>query len=69
MKFVSGCESFMLVDDKFVIGATFMAKCLIVYYSLGGTTERIADKITIGLESTGYEVDKFILKDGSAPSM
>ncbi len=59
----------MLVDDKFVIGATFMAKCLIVYYSLGGTTERIADKITIGLESTGYEVDKFNIKDGNIPSI
>ncbi|MHA1673744.1 MAG: EFR1 family ferrodoxin [Promethearchaeota archaeon] len=46
-----------------------MTKSLIIYYSLGGTTERIADKIAIGLDKTGYEVDKFNLKDDLVPSI
>ncbi|MHA1619314.1 MAG: EFR1 family ferrodoxin [Promethearchaeota archaeon] len=46
-----------------------MKNCLLVYYTLGGTTERIADKISIGLEAVGYKVDKFNLKDGSVTSI
>lgn len=44
-----------------------MSRCLIVYYSLGGTTERIANKISEGLETKGYEVDTYNIKDGSVP--
>ncbi len=44
-----------------------MVRCLLVYYSLGGTTERIANKIAIGLENTGYTVDKLNIKDGVVP--
>ncbi|MHA1562797.1 MAG: EFR1 family ferrodoxin [Promethearchaeota archaeon] len=46
-----------------------MVNCLIVYYSLGGTTKRIADKISMGLESSGYKVDLCNLEDGLPPSL
>ena len=46
-----------------------MTKCLIVYYSLGGTTKRIANEISKGLESTGYEVDTYSITDDNLPSI
>ncbi|MHA1583952.1 MAG: EFR1 family ferrodoxin [Promethearchaeota archaeon] len=46
-----------------------MKNCLIVYYSLGGTTKKIADKIAIGLESTGYNVDIHDITKSLPPSL
>jgi len=46
-----------------------MTRCLIVYVSVGGTTERIADRIALGLESTGCKVDKYNLKKDLEPSI
>jgi len=46
-----------------------MKKCLLVYYSLGGTTKRIANEISEGLESTGFEVDTHDITTGLAPSI
>ena len=46
-----------------------MVKCLIVYYSLGGTTKRIANEISKGLKNTGFEVDIHDIVDGLPPSI
>jgi len=47
----------------------FMVKCLIVYFSVGGTTKNVADKIVAGLESVGYTVDLHNLTDDVPPSI
>jgi len=44
-----------------------MPSCLIVYYSLGGTTAQVAEHIAAGLHSAGYEVSLCDLKDGRPP--
>ncbi len=45
-----------------------MPKSLIVYYSMYGTTGRVADSIASGLRATGYQVDLHNLKDGPPPA-
>lgn len=44
-----------------------MTKSLIVYFSQGGTTARVAEHIATGLRSTAHHVDLFNLKDGRPP--
>jgi len=44
-----------------------MSKCLLVYYSQGGTTSRIAESIAKGLRAAEHVVDLHNLKDGPAP--
>jgi flavodoxin/ferredoxin len=44
-----------------------MSKCLLVYYSQGGTTGRIAGSIAKGLRAADHVVDLHNLKDGPAP--
>lgn len=46
-----------------------MLKCLIIYYSMGGTTAKVAESISKGLRSGGYECDLHNLKNGSAPEL
>jgi len=46
-----------------------MTNCLIVYFSLGGTTKKVADKIVTGLESVGYNVDLHDITKGLPPSI
>ncbi|MBO8158754.1 flavodoxin domain-containing protein [Thermosyntropha sp.] len=36
-----------------------MGKCLIIYYSQSGTTAKVAEYITKGLQSVGYNVDLY----------
>ena len=42
-----------------------MAKSLIVYFSQGGTTTKVAESIATGLRSEGYEVDHTASKKSS----
>lgn len=44
-----------------------MSKGLIVYFSQGGTNERIAEAIGAGLRNSGYSIDLWNLKDGDPP--
>jgi flavodoxin/NAD-dependent dihydropyrimidine dehydrogenase PreA subunit len=44
-----------------------MSKCLLVYYSQGGSTGRIAESVAKGLRAQGHTVDLHNLKDGPAP--
>lgn len=44
-----------------------MSKCLLVYYSQGGTTSRTAESIAKGLRASGHVVVLHNLKDGPAP--
>lgn len=34
-----------------------MKKCLIIYFSQGGTTKKIGESIASGLEASGWKVD------------
>ena len=40
-----------------------MAKSLIVYFSQGGTTTKVAESIATGLRREGYEVDLYSIKE------
>jgi flavodoxin/ferredoxin len=42
-----------------------MLKTLIVYYSLGGTTAKIADSIAAGLRSAGHKVELHNIREGA----
>lgn len=44
-----------------------MPRALLVYFSQGGTTTRVAERIAVGLRATGYRVDLCNLKDGRPP--
>jgi flavodoxin/NAD-dependent dihydropyrimidine dehydrogenase PreA subunit len=44
-----------------------MSKGLIVYFSQGGTTARVAESISAGLGTKGYEVDLHNITDGQPP--
>ncbi len=44
-----------------------MSRCLLVYYSQGGSTARIAGSVAKGLRAAGHVVDLHNLKDGPAP--
>ncbi len=46
-----------------------MSRCLLVYYSQGGTTNRIAESIAKGLLAAHHVVDLHNLKDGPAPGL
>lgn len=46
-----------------------MAKCLIVYFSQKGATQKIANQIAGSLKEKGHEVDFHNLKDGKAPDV
>ena len=40
-----------------------MTKCLMFYFSKGGTTEKVAKSIADGLTSTGCKVDLYNIRD------
>jgi len=44
-----------------------MKKCLIVYYSQGGTTDKVAKKIATGLHAAEYQTDLYNIKEKSPP--
>lgn len=44
-----------------------MSKCLLVYYSQGGSTGRVAESIAKGLRASDHVVELHNLKDGPAP--
>ncbi len=44
-----------------------MSRCLIVYFSQGGTTKKIAEAVAKGIRAGSHEVDLHNLKDGPAP--
>ena len=44
-----------------------MSKCLVVFFSQGGTTQTIADSIAKGLRTSNHEVVLHNLKDGPPP--
>ena len=44
-----------------------MSKSLLVFFSVGGTTKRVAESIAVGLGTAGHQVDLCNLKDGSPP--
>ncbi|MBN2004837.1 MAG: EFR1 family ferrodoxin [Anaerolineae bacterium] len=44
-----------------------MSRSLITYYSMNGTTARVAESIANGLRVRGHQVDLHNLKDGSPP--
>lgn len=44
-----------------------MPRCLIVYFSQGGTTAKVAEAIAEGLKSGGYTCDLHNIKDGTPP--
>lgn len=46
-----------------------MPKCLITYFSQGGTTAAIAERIASGLRSSDYEVDLWNISDGDPPAV
>lgn len=46
-----------------------MSKCLIIYFSLGGTTARVAEAIASGLRHGDYQVDFCNLKDELPPTL
>ena len=45
-----------------------MSKCLIVYFSQGGTTEQVAESIAAGLRTNAHEIDLHNVRDGRPPS-
>jgi flavodoxin/ferredoxin len=45
-----------------------MPKCLIAYFSQGGTTAQVAESIAAGLRTAEYQVDLFNTRDGPPPS-
>ncbi|MDD2586964.1 MAG: flavodoxin family protein [Syntrophomonadaceae bacterium] len=44
-----------------------MPRCLMIYYSQSGTTQKVAEHICKGLKSTGYQVDLCNLETEKAP--
>ena len=46
-----------------------MPKCLIVYFSQGGTTARVAENIAVGLKVEGYQAELHNLKNGTHPDL
>ena len=46
-----------------------MAKSLIVYFSQGGTTAKVAESIATGLRSEGYQVDLHSIKEKQQPDI
>lgn len=46
-----------------------MSKSLIVYFSLGGTTARVAESIAAGLRAAEYQVDLWNMKDAQPPGL
>jgi len=44
-----------------------MSTCLIAYFSLGGTTARVAESIATGLRADEYQVDLCNIKDAKPP--
>jgi flavodoxin/ferredoxin len=46
-----------------------MSKCLIVYFSQGGTTARVAEQIAAGLRVAKHQVDLCNLKDERPPAL
>jgi flavodoxin/ferredoxin len=44
-----------------------MSKCLIVFFSQGGTTGKIAEAVAKGLRAQNHDVDLHNLKDGTPP--
>ena len=46
-----------------------MSKSLIVYFSLGGTTARVAESIAVGLRAAEYQVDLCNIKDAQPPGL
>ena len=44
-----------------------MSRCLIVFFSQGGTTKRVAQAVSKGLSAHGHEVDLHDLSDGPPP--
>jgi len=46
-----------------------MPKCLIAYFSQGGTTAQVAESIAAGLRTAEYQVDLFNMKDGRPPDV
>lgn len=44
-------------------------KCLVVYFSLNGTTERVTEAICSGLTAAGCTVETHNLKDGAPPDL
>jgi len=46
-----------------------MAKSLIVYFSQGGTTTKVAESIADGLRREGYQVDLHSIKEKQQPDL
>jgi len=46
-----------------------MTKCLMIYFSLGGTTGRVANSIANGLTSANCKVDLCNIKDSEVPEL
>lgn len=46
-----------------------MSRGLVVYFSLGGTTARVAGSIGVGLRAAGYQVDLCNLRDAQPPPL
>ena len=46
-----------------------MAKSLIVYFSQGGTTARVAESIAAGLRAAEWQADLCNLKDEQPPEL
>jgi flavodoxin len=46
-----------------------MSKSLIVYFSQGGTTARVAESIAAGLRAAGWQPDLCNLKDEKPPEI
>lgn len=46
-----------------------MKKALIVYFSQGGTTKKIATEIANGLSDAGYKADLYSITDDSSPNV
>jgi len=46
-----------------------MAKSLIVYFSQGGTTAKVAEAIASGLRSKNHQVDLHNMNDGKPPEL
>ncbi len=50
-------------------GCSVMLKGLIVYFSQGGTTARVAESIASGLHTAGYQVDLCNMRDDQPPDL
>lgn len=52
-----------------IIEGEFMKKVLIAYFSQGGTTAKIATKITQGIKNNNYDADLYNIQDGKPPDI